>query len=91
MIKNIFVDGRICAVRQFGQERTGLTLSDKAQRFYCGTDYFRIYEAVDCESEDKYIYELLPKVFGQWKTAEEINDDLESMQDELDRLESEWD
>jgi len=60
----------------YGNERTHLTLTDEAQRIYSDSDPLTIKEY---ESDNGYIYSLSGIIEADGLTAEEVSDQIESL------------
>ena len=87
------IDGRIC--RKYGSEKTHLTLTEKAEKFYSVTDPYYIYE---CETDDEagyttYLYTTrgFTDTTGVWMTEHELNEMLEAEADEIAAAEQDED
>lgn len=83
--------------KSYGNQKTHLTLTPKAQKCYNNTDV-RIYEHEEYANDNwddlTTVYTYTMKWYGEDEsepmTAEELNADLEVLQDEFDRQEAEW-
>lgn len=87
--------GHFCRV--YGNEHTALQLSEKAEKLYSGTDPMVIYEREveiedsDCSIIDTEMRYAIDGLFStvdwagrvEWLTADEINEHLEDIADEL--------
>ena len=76
----------------YGNQKTHLVLTPKAQKLYDGTDGIQIFEYPNMEEvfDEQYMYTL--KWYGQpeghFQTEDELIADLEALQDEYDRMEA---
>lgn len=76
----------------YGNQKTHLVLTPKAQKLYDETDTLKIFEYPDMEEvfDEPYMYTV--KWYGQpegrFQTEEELIADLESLQDEYDRMDA---
>lgn len=77
----------------YGNQKTHLTLTPKAQKLYNGTDALTIFEYPDMEEVygEPYMYTVkwYGNPEGRFQTEEELIADLEALQDEYDRMEAE--
>ena len=71
-------------MKRYGDTKTNLTLSDKAQDFYSGCDPLNIYE------HSNGTYSVTGLFCGEDMTADEVNEMLEQLADEAAELEREW-
>ena len=67
----------------YGNESTHLTLTEKAQQFYNGTDPLTIRE-YDAENGYMYTYSIAGDPFTDLMTAEQLNHDFEYLHDEFE-------
>lgn len=65
--------------KRYGNEKTNLTLTDKAYAFYCDADPMSIYER---ETDEGFRYALRGFVDCNNLTAEQVNATLEELFDE---------
>lgn len=71
--------------RIYGNEKTNLTLTEKAYQIYCNTDPLRIVEEEyeDEDGEKKYRYFIAAYFGDKAMTEDELNAFLEYMVDEI--------
>ena len=75
--------------RRYGNVRTHLSLSGKAEDLYSGSDPFEIYEYEDEDGNFTYTYRAWGNPETKHMTEDELNADLEALADAMDDEEDE--
>lgn len=69
-------------MKQYGKDKTELSLSQKAQDFYSTCEPLRIHECVNPYGE--YVYEITGCFEKRGLTEDELNEFLEELSDTMD-------
>lgn len=67
----------------YGRDATHLALTKKAESFYSGTDPISIYE-IETDDGYRYSYALCGEYINAMMTADELNEMLEELSDEIE-------